>query len=167
MRFLRLVTAVSAVLCLGQTAADAPDERKLAEELLALTQVERTIVDLRAQVGQMMTAQLGSMDVPEGMRDKLATFQKRILDMVFEDLSFAKMKPDYIEIYASTFTRDELAGLVEFYKSPVGRAFSDKMPVLLKRTMEMSQARMQTLLPRIKKMNEEFMVELQKGAEPQ
>ena len=74
---------------------------------------------MRTQIGQMMTSQLASMDVPEAMS--------------------------------------------EFYKSPTGRAFANKLPILTKRMMEISQTRVQTLVPRIKKMNDEFVASLKGG----
>ncbi len=164
----RLAVMVVAVgVCLAQSftlaPAAEPDGRKLAEELLTLTNTEKTLAGMRAQIGQMMTAQLKSMDVPADLRDTQAKFQQRILDVVFDELSFEKMKPDYIDVYSSTFTTDELSGLVAFYKSPAGRAFADKLPTLTQRLMEVSQSRIQALGPRIKKMTEDFVAEVKSG----
>ena len=128
--------------------------------------IRATSYDMRAQIGQMMTAQLQSTNVPENMRDKLAHFQKQLMDTIFEELAFAKMKPVYVDIYSSTFTAEELSGLVSFYKSPVGRAYANKLPALMKRMMEVAQTKMQTLAPRLKKMNDDFIAELKKGPSP-
>lgn len=164
MNILRIIPPTLAILCLGQAPAIAPDERKLAEEILTLTNVEKVVVEMRAQIGQMMTAQINSMDIPAEMRDKVTALQKQILDAVFEEYTFEKLKMDYVEAYVTVFTADELAGLLEFYKTPAGRAFTDKLPALTKRTLEISQARMQALVPRIKKMNDDFIASVKKGA---
>ena len=166
MKISSTVVAVAILLCFGQASAIEPDNRKAAEELLTLTNVEKNLADMRAQIGQMMTAQLQSTNVPENMRDKLAQFQKQLMDTIFEELAFAKMKPVYVDIYSSTFTAEELSGLVSFYKSPVGRAYANKLPALMKRMMEVAQTRMQTLAPRLKKMNDDFIAELTKGPSP-
>ena len=166
MKISSTVVAVAILLCFGQASAIEPDNRKAAEELLTLTNVEKNLADMRAQIGQMMTAQLQSTNVPENMRDKLAQFQKQLMDTIFEELAFAKMKPVYVDIYSSTFTAEELSGLVSFYKSPVGRAYANKLPALMKRMMEVAQTRMQTLAPRLKKMNDDFIAELKKGPSP-
>ena len=163
MKISSTVVAVAILLCFGQASAIEPDNRKAAEELLTLTNVEKNLADMRAQIGQMMTAQLQSTNVPENMRDKLAQFQKQLMDTIFEELAFAKMKPVYVDIYSSTFTAEELSGLVSFYKSPVGRAYANKLPALMKRMMEVAQTKMQTLAPRLKKMNDDFIAELKKG----
>ncbi|PYO45372.1 MAG: hypothetical protein DMD84_28735 [Candidatus Rokuibacteriota bacterium] len=166
MKISSTVVAVAILLCFGQASAIEPDNRKAAEELLTLTNVEKNLADMRAQIGQMMTAQLQSTNVPENMRDKLAQFQKQLMDTIFEELAFAKMKPVYVDIYSSTFTAEELSGLVSFYKSPVGRAYANKLPALMKRMMEVAQTKMQTLAPRLKKMNDDFIAELKKGPSP-
>ena len=166
MKISSTVVAVAILLCFGQASAIEPDNRKAAEELLTLTNVEKNLADMRAQIGQMMTAQLQSTNVPENMRDKLAQFQKQLMDTIFEELAFAKMKPVYVDIYSSTFTAEELSGLVSFYKSPVGRAYANKLPALMKRMMEVAQIKMQTLAPRLKKMNDDFIAELKKGPSP-
>jgi len=166
MKISSTVVAVAILLCFGQASAIEPDNRKAAEELLTLTNVEKNLADMRAQIGQMMTAQLQSTNVPENMRDKLAHFQKQLMDTIFEELAFAKMKPVYVDIYSSTFTAEELSGLVSFYKSPVGRAYANKLPALMKRMMEVAQTKMQTLAPRLKKMNDDFIAELKKGPSP-
>ena len=166
MKISSTVVAVAILLCFGQASAIEPDNRKAAEELLTLTNVEKNLADMRAQIGQMMTAQLQSTNVPENMRDKLAQFQKQLMDTILEELAFAKMKPVYVDIYSSTFTAEELSGLVSFYKSPVGRAYANKLPALMKRMMEVAQTKMQTLAPRLKKMNDDFIAELKKGPSP-
>ena len=166
MKISSTVVAVAILLCFGQASAIEPDNRNAAEELLTLTNTEKNLADMRAQIGQLMTAQLQSTNVPENMRDKLAQFQKQLMDTIFEELAFAKMKPAYVDIYSSTFTAEELSGLVSFYKSPVGRAYANKLPALMKRMMEVAQIKMQTLAPRLKKMNDDFIAELKKGPSP-
>ena len=53
---------------------------------------------------------------------------------------------DKIKVYADTFTEEELKGLISFYKSPVGQKFIEKTPELMKRSMELSQKRMQPFI---------------------
>lgn len=164
MRTLCVVGAVMAMIASAPCLAAGPSNEKLATELLSLTNVEKNLADVRVQIGKMMTAQFQSMDVPEAMRDKAAALQQQMVDLVFDEMSFEKMKPTYIQAYAATFTAEELSGLVEFYKTPAGRAFAEKLPVLTKRLMEVSQERMQVLAPRIKKMTDDFVADITNAA---
>lgn len=146
--------------------AAEPSNEKLAAELLTLTNVEKNLADMRGQIGKMMTAQLQTMEIPAGMQEKAAALQQQMVDLVFDEMSFEKMKPAYIEAYASTFTREELSGLVEFYKSPAGRAFAAKLPALTRRLMEVSQEKTQGLAPRIQEMIDGFVADVTKAETP-
>ena len=54
-----------------------------------------------------------------------------------------------------THPQKEIDSLVAFYSSPAGQAFIRKMPIVLQKSMEITQAQMQRLLPRMKKIAEE------------
>jgi hypothetical protein len=80
----------------------------------------------------------------------------KMLDMMAQELSWDKMKEDYITLYADTFTEEELKGVIAFYKSPAGQAFLKKQPELMKRSMEMSQKLMLQVMPKIHAMIKEL-----------
>ncbi|MCH7927981.1 MAG: DUF2059 domain-containing protein [Candidatus Dadabacteria bacterium] len=63
----------------------------------------------------------------------------------------------YISIYAETFTEEELKGAIKFYKSPIGKKFIEKQPELMRKSMQISQKQMTTLMPKIQKLTEEMM----------
>ena len=164
-----LLAVASALLVLSGSVpvhAAAPANEKLAAELLTLTNVEKNLADVRSQIAKMMTAQLETMDLPDEAKDETAALQQRMVDLVFDEMSFEKMKPSYIEAYASTFTKEELSGLIEFYKTPAGRAFSSKLPALTKRMMEVAQEKTLGLAPRVQKMIEDFVGETTAGTPP-
>jgi hypothetical protein len=52
------------------------------------------------------------------------------------------MEADVATIYSNVFTKDQLAGLGDFYDSPAGQAFTDKQP-------EIQQQMQQVIMPRI------------------
>ena len=43
-------------------------------------------------------------------------------------------------------------GLIAFYKTPAGQAFLDKQPLLMQKTMEMTQKRMMEMTPKVQEM---------------
>jgi len=147
-------------------AADSA-KNQAVEELLELTHIENSVTEIRGQMAAMLAAQLRNTKVPEAMRDKLLRFQQQITELIFEELSFTKLRPSYVESYAETFTVDELNGLVEFFKTPVGRAYVDKMPMLSKHIMALAQKRVVNIAPRIKTLSDEFVAELKREAAQQ
>jgi hypothetical protein len=98
------------------------------------------------------------------MHSKVEKYEKDLTDLIFNGMSYEKLKPDMVEVYASTFTTEELDGLVAFYSTPVGRAYAEKMPELTKRLVALSQARMQDLMPRVQELNSAFTADLQSDA---
>jgi hypothetical protein len=166
-RIRRQVLSIALLAALIPTAAalaEKPDEaaRKEAEELMKLTNVEQTLADVRGQIDEMMAAQLNSLNVPEHLKGKVAAHQKKVSALVAGEMSYPKMREAYIDTYVSTFSAEELSGLVAFYKSPVGKAFVDKQPELMKKIMMLSQERMQKIAPQVQKLNAELVAELQK-----
>jgi hypothetical protein len=165
---------ISGILCLlqlcavGLPEAGELDGRAMAEELLVLTDAEKNIVETRLQFKGILAAQLAQVDIPDNVRDRVIAHQLQLLDLAFDELNFQNMKDSYLDIYESVFSAEELAELVAFYKTPVGKAYATKLPVVTKRMTEAAQARVQALLPTIQKRNAEFMnsLECESEAEP-
>lgn len=57
------------------------------------------------------------------------------------------LKDDYVALYAASFTAQELEQLLAFYQSPLGRRLVEQTPGLTTKSMELSGARMQKLMP--------------------
>jgi hypothetical protein len=51
----------------------------------------------------------------EELQGKLAT-------ILASALSWEKLKPIYVKLYADTYTEQEMDGIIAFYKSPAGEA---------------------------------------------
>ena len=151
----------------GLVASDDQTGRKAAEELVALTGAEGMLAGVRAQIAEMMVAQLKRIEVPDDLKDTMALYQQRIRDLISDQMSFAKMKDSYTDVYASVFTAEELNGILAFYKTTVGKALSEKTPVLSKRIQDLAQAQVQKLGPAVQKMTEEFISEVEKAKNKQ
>ena len=117
--------------------AHADEASKMAklEEMLALTHADRLVQQIMVQVQPRMTNQMKQMNLPDDARPAAEEMQKRIMALIAEKLSWEKLKPAYVKAYAETFTEAEIAGAVEFYKSPAGQAILDKITQLLQKTM--------------------------------
>ena len=143
---------------------DAP-KRALAEELLGAMEMPKTIEKSFEMVKQMIPAQMKQMGVSdEASSDKAKDAMQKTMDLVMKEMSWDKLKGDYISIYAETLTREELKGAIKFYKSPIGRKFLEKQPELMRRSMQIAQKQMATLMPKIQQMTKDMME--QKTAQP-
>ena len=165
MRKIVAATIVCAFAWLSIANAEEARNRALAEELLDAMEMQKTIEKSFEMVKQMIPAQMKQMGVSENASsDKAQEATQETMDLIMKEMSWDKLKDDYISIYAETFTEEELEGLVAFYKSPIGRKFIEKQPELMKRAMEVSQRQMMDIMPKVRKLVEEM--KEQEAAQP-
>ena len=106
--------ALVAIAC----AAEAQN-RALAEELLDAMDMQKTTEKSFEMVKQMIPAQMKQMGVSDdASSDKAKSRMQKMMDLVMKEMSWDKLKDDYISIYAETFTEEELKAALKFYKSP-------------------------------------------------
>ena len=135
---------------------DDTSRHALAEELLVLMDTQKNIEKSFEMVKQMQFSQLQKMaPQAEGSSKQAQSMMQETMDMISKEMSWDKIKNDYIKIYADTFTEKDLKGIIRFYKTPIGQKFIEKTPELMRRSMEISQKQMRELMPKIQKMIKE------------
>lgn len=92
-------------------------------------------------------AQLDAM--PPERREKFERAFNRVLEMMHEEIGWAAVKEDMIEMYSGVFTLDELKAINEILAQPAMQTMIEKEIEMLPKSMEFSQARMMELLPKI------------------
>ncbi len=158
-----LAVAMSAWVAFGQ-GQDAT-RRALAEELLTRANVKEGMEKSFAMVRQAIPAQLEQVKQAYGQTNvsaNVAHETDQVMDMLQKELSWDNLKDAYITLYAETFTQEELEGIIAFYKSPAGQAYTKKQPQLMQRSMELSQKLIQQVMPRIQALTKD----LQSNARP-
>jgi hypothetical protein len=96
----------------------------------------------------------------QAMLDKQQAKMSAILK---EELSWEKVKDQYVHAYREMFSQEEIDGLIAFYQTPAGQSLVSKQPELTKRTITILQQRMAPVMQRIQKMSEEAALELKKA----
>ncbi len=134
-----LLLATISVLVLCQFLyADEAAQRKLAEDLLVSMQVDKNLPAIR----EMLLNSLIPPMIEAQLRDDPVRAQqliKKISDVFSQGFTWDSLKQDYIDLYAQTFSEDELRALTEFFKTPVGRKYAEKSPELARKSMEIGQ----------------------------
>jgi len=160
---MRLPSFIGALALVAANAWAEPPTPESVEALLAATRAETMMNSMYAVVEQSMR---------DGMRQSmqgktLTDEQQRVLDAVpgkfiavmREEFNWPKMKPLYVQLYRETFDQEEIDGLIAFYRSPAGQAFVNKMPTVMQKSMAISQAQLQTFLPKMRAAMEQAMAE--------
>lgn len=144
-----LILAMSAMPALA-----APPTEASIDELLTITQSEKMLETVFTNTDALMHQSLAEMTAGEKLSEK----QQQIIDsatagflqVVRDEMSWAKMRPLYVQLYQESFTQEEIDGLVNFYKSPAGAAFVQKMPAVVQRSMVMMQSRMGPMMQKMR-----------------
>lgn len=148
-----------AVCALAVSIARGETQTNLAEKLIGLMDVGESIEQSMAMSKAQMlkqSQQLGAT-VGEAGVTKIQEYQSKMMDLISSEMSWEKLKPRYIELYATTFTAEELEGLIAFYNTPIGQAFVKKQPELMQKSMLVNQAVMQSLQPKLRQLMREML----------
>lgn len=145
--FLALLSAPFACL-------SAPPSGESIETLFAVTKVESTMNSMYGQMEQMMRQAMAQATkgktLTEDQRRAIDAAPKQFVAVMKDELSWASMKPVYVNIYRDTFTQEEVDGMIVFYRSPAGAAFIEKMPLVMQKTNVVMQSRLPALLDKMK-----------------
>ena len=157
------------------TSTPAIDPKKAAaiEEIFRLTKPESTVQAALAQykaafhqaAAQGFDQEVRKFGDPAKLQSDFNKFEQRIFDLLAQRLNWQKMKPQFAQAYADTFTADDLSGMLAFYRSPAGQAYISKMPGLLAKFNAIGQQQMAGAGPEIQKITNDFMTDLKKRSE--
>ena len=99
---------------------DQQSHRKAAENLLLVMEVEKSLPKIADQVVENQLQQ----------NPQLAPQREILQRFLMKYVNWESVKEDTITAYTQEFTEPELKKLTEFYKTPVGKKASEKMPKL-------------------------------------
>lgn len=131
------------IVCLAFTgeavANDAPPTEASIRELLEITEAHKLLDNMRGQVDGMikstMQDQLRGVEATPAKQAILDDMRTKMLAVMDESLNWDAMLPLYIKTYQESFTQTELDGITRFYKTPAGKAYVKKMPVVMQNMM--------------------------------
>lgn len=165
----RLLFAVALTLAAPATFAQGATEATV-DRLFTAMRLEAALQSSYAMVDQMMK-QTMAQAAPEGtspqQREAMEATALKFAKMMREEMGWATLRPQMVKMYSETFSEAEVLGIVAFYESPAGQAFVLKMPMLMQKSMAMSQERMRAIMPRFREELEKTMAEGRANRTPQ
>ena len=162
----RYVAAVLMALTLtcNCARADEASKRAKAEQLFMLlhmdTMMDQLMGGVKKQVQQITESMPGADQATPEQKKQIVDFQQRVMDVVNQKLGWKALEPDFINLYASTYTEEELDGIIGFYKSPVGQKMLEKTPELMTKSTQITQQKMSELQPQLNQMVQDFMKQM-------
>jgi hypothetical protein len=148
------------LLTLPLTArADEASRRAKAEEMVSLLHMDTLMKQFMDTIRQQASAnaqQLAGKSLTPENQAKLDDFQNKMFAVIESQIGWKVLEPDILDLYAKTFTDEELDGILAFYKSPAGISMVEKLPGLTTQAMQLTQSRMAALQPQLRQMIVDF-----------
>jgi uncharacterized protein len=172
MRTLYVVT-ISCLAAVTFSIAAPPSDQSI-NELLDVMNMPRMMDQILANMDQEIKAgmQRGLQQSLRGreptaeQRAEVDKFQKKLMGIMRDELTFDKVKDIYVRVYRETFTQEEVNGLIAFYKSPAGKAYVEKLPSVMQRVGAEMQSRIGPMVQKLNIMQQEFLKDLEKASKP-
>ena len=158
---MRRIALLPLVLCASflTAHADEASKRTKAQEMLGLLHTERISQQIEGNIMKQAAAmpqQLFGGEVPAAQKEKFDAFQQKLKQMTEDQISWKVLEPQYVDLYAKTYTESELDAILAFYKSPAGQSMLAKSPELSAQSVQLVQARMSVLQPELQKLAQDF-----------
>jgi hypothetical protein len=149
----------------GAGAAGNPASEASIKELLEITHARKLLDTMMSQMDDVMKnamqqATQGQPPPPEAQK----TFDKcrsEVITAMQQQFTWDKLEPMYMRIYQKSFNQSEVNGMIEFYKTPVGQAVINKMPVVMQNSMNEVMQMMGPMMQRIERMQKDVVAQLQ------
>jgi hypothetical protein len=125
------------------------------------------IMDQQKKAQLNMIRQMFARNAPkDGSQDDRMALQSKIMDAIFAELKPESMRADIAKAYSDVFTKDELAGLADFYGTPAGQALTAKQPELQQKMMEIMQPRIMAGMQKAQQLQQELALQKQAQQQP-
>ncbi len=160
LRVFSVCTALILSLASAVANADQASHARNAERFLQLANADRLAVPVYAQVQQMFAQRFAETQAPENKKALLERYQAKADTALDKAIGWKKLEPELVSLYTSQFTEQELAGLIEFYESPLGKKMLDKLPELNARSAQLTQKKLEAAVPEVNKLLAEMTAEL-------
>ena len=157
MKIIKKTIAALALAALACPVFAAEPSLASIERLLDLMQSRQSYEAIRAQVDAMakptfdqaIDSKSMSPEQREAIERRAAARTERMKSILDEAMNWEQIRADTAQIYAESFTQEEIDGLIAFYESPAGKAYTAKMPLIAQKSMALMQRRMGPLMEKI------------------
>lgn len=151
-------------------AGQKPSEASI-REILELTKSKRIVEGMLVQVDHLIKNAIAQAS--KGRESSLEVnavidrMQSSMMALMKAELDWSVVEPLYISVYRDIFSQEEVDGMIAFYRSPVGMALTEKLPLVMERSMGAMQARMGPMMQKLEVIQRDALKDLESlGGKP-
>ena len=162
-RWIAVLVVVLAVAPCGARADDASKQAKVKELFATMRMdhmLDQMMRSIQGEVKAMARETPGAEQMTPAQQKLTQDFMDKSMKVVNDSVGWAALEPAYVKLYATTYSEEEIDGILAFYKSPVGQTMLAKTPELSAGGMQIVHARMGDFQPKLQALQQEYMKEL-------
>ena len=133
-------------------------------EMLKLMQLENLLKSALKQMNEgmekgmeaSMSKATSGRELTPAQKAEVEDFRKKFKATMVEELSIDKITSIYAQTYRETFTQEEVNGVIAFYKSPAGKAVTEKNPDVMRKAAGLTEARITVMTQKLDRMQFDF-----------
>jgi len=153
------------LLSVALTCRAEPPTVESVEALLVANKSEAIMESVNANMEnvlrQGMAQTLAGKKVTPQLQSFLDNAPRQFAEAMKEEMSWARLKPMYVQLYQESFTQEEVNSLVAFYHSPASEALANKMPDVMQKTKALVQSRVAPMMEKMRIATARAMAEAQ------
>ncbi|MDC8830599.1 DUF2059 domain-containing protein [Alteromonas gilva] len=149
-------------VCFSNAVSAADDARReKVAALLEATNADAVIDQIYTSLDGMFANMAKQYNIKESERPAFNAHMQKVQRLMRQEMGWQQLRDPMIELYLTHYTDQEIDGMLAFYQSDVGKAMVDKMPAVMAGSMQISQNMMQSVMPKLQALSEEYRQELQ------
>lgn len=147
--------ARAAVTAHAVTASQRAKAGQLVLLLHADRMVQQAVDGIVKQVSDAAQSVTGLNPTPAN-KARLDDFDGKISQMLDAQLGWKALQPVLTDLYAKTFTEQQLDAIITFYKTPAGAALVEKIPEIDAQVSQLAKSKLNVLQPQMNQMFADF-----------
>jgi hypothetical protein len=162
-RWIAVLVVVMAIAPCGARADVASKQAKVRQLFVTMRMdhmLDQMMSAIEKQVQAVAQTTPGAQNMTPEQKKLTQNFMDNAMKAVRESVGWNALEPDYVKLYADTYTEEEIDGILAFYKSPVGQKMLEMTPQLTEGGMKIVRSRMGDFQPKIQALQEEYMKQL-------
>jgi hypothetical protein len=120
-------------------------------------------VSMAQGMDQALRQSLQGKELTDEQKRRVEKTRQETMAAIREEMSFAKLKDLYLQVYRETFTQEEVSGITAFYRTKAGQALVEKTPVAMQKASTLMQSRIQPLMQKLNDVQQEMLRDMQKS----
>jgi hypothetical protein len=139
--------------------------KKLLEVMHAKAMVDTMMAQMDVMMKNAMQQVTQGRTVPPEAQQTFDKCRTDVIAAMKEEFTWDKLEPMYLRIYQKSFTQGEIDGMNGFYKTPAGQAVVNKMPVVMRNSMNEAMQMLGPIMKRIERMQQDVLAQMQPKAD--